>query len=464
MDEVIMDRKGQILLFSVMVFATFLDGLDGTIVSVVLPEMAVFFNISAASSAWVITSYFTVMTGLVLVFGKMCDYGATRMVLIFGLMTFVVGSLLCGLSVSFSMLIISRILQGIGAAMLASSSVMLAVKYLPRNLLALGLVATTAGESIGSMFGPFLGGMINLYLSWEWIFFINVPIGVVALLIVSRILPRGRYEGIPHFDLKGTVIMMVLVVVGLLTIETVSSEGIDMNTVILLITTVALLHLFIRSCKNAKNPIIDLSIFKHKDLDACVISYTMVVMCGMGCVYIVPFYLSDILGYNTLENGLLMSISGVVTLLMCLKAGKWIINYGYRPFAIFGCVIVLLLSAFLLFVDLSPLPIIIICMVLLGILWGLGDASLASRAINIVPDSQRGTCSTIIVFFGYLAVTIGTAMYAAMFNMGSGSPGKAISELGPDAFMNGFMFTMIFGIVLSIIALIMSIHVRNDPV
>lgn len=449
-------------LFMVIVFATFMDGLDGTIVSVVLPDMAAFFDISTGDSSWVITIYFLMMAGLILIFGKICDRGAIRMVLLSGLFTFTLGALLSGMSVSFAMLLIARGIQGVGAAMLASSSIMLAVKYLPKRIVAMGIVAATAGESVGSVFGPVLGGIISEALTWEWIFYINVPVGIIALAVIWRVIPKDTFQGFKGFDIVGSVLLFISMVCGLYCMEYASTEGMDLHSCILVVVFAATLVLFAFRSVRVEDPVINPRLFKTWKMNASLVTYVIVIMCGMGVMYLLPFYITKVMGYSTMESGLLIFIPGFVTLIMCLKVGGWVVKYGSRPFVILSCVTLIALSLALVFVEASPLPLLLFSLVLLGFLWGFGDPSLCSRIINLAADEDRGACSSLSTFIGYLSVTVGTAFYSVMFDIGSGAPTESIVLLSPEEFMAGFILAMAVGAVLCVVALILAVIVRDD--
>ena len=176
------------LLFATIALAAFVDGLDGTIVTTVLPEIAEDLGIGAADSSWVITIYFLMMAGLILIFGKISDRGALKAVIVGGFAVFGIGSLLCAFSDSFWTMLAFRALQGVGGGMLSASGIMIAVKHLPKGLTALGLSISVLGYSVGGALGPVLGGVLTESLDWGWIFLFNVPIGVAGAFLAPFML------------------------------------------------------------------------------------------------------------------------------------------------------------------------------------------------------------------------------------------------------------------------------------
>ena len=186
MDNVIEDPRRQWLLLVVIALALFLDGLDGTIVNVVLPDIAADMNIGLGTTSWVVTVYFLVMAGLILVIGKIADSGAIKRLFVSGLLIFALSSLACGLSFSLEVLLVFRAVQGVGAAMMATTAFMVCVKFLPRRMTAFALSVSILGTSLGAAVGPTLGSVLAEMMSWHLVFFINVPIGIVAAAIAVR--------------------------------------------------------------------------------------------------------------------------------------------------------------------------------------------------------------------------------------------------------------------------------------
>ena len=157
-------KSGTFILIT-MVLGMFLDGMDGTIVNIALPDISAEFGVDPGLSSWVITIYFLTMSGLILMFGKLSDCGVIKRVLIGGFLIFSIASLACGLSQSMWMLLAFRAIQGIGASMLAASCILLVVKFLPSNRTAFGLSVGLVGYFIGAALGPVFGGFLTQMLS-----------------------------------------------------------------------------------------------------------------------------------------------------------------------------------------------------------------------------------------------------------------------------------------------------------
>ena len=196
----ITDPRHQRLLLGAAALGILMDGIDGSIVNVALPTIASAFNTDTGTVAWVIITYLLMMAGLVLVVGNIADRGAMQRLFILGLVLFTIGSAACGLSPTLTVLLAARVVQGIGAAMIAAVAPLLCVRYLPSGMLGAAMGVLAASSSIGFAAGPALGGLITHVLSWHWIFLINIPIGLCGIVLAARVIPAD----IPATDARKT--------------------------------------------------------------------------------------------------------------------------------------------------------------------------------------------------------------------------------------------------------------------
>ncbi|MEA5037117.1 MAG: MFS transporter [Methanocorpusculum sp.] len=205
MTKIIVDPFRQKLLLIAVGIAVFMDALDGSVVNIALPVIAAEFGTDAGTISWVSAAYLVTVAGLILIFGKFADRGYVKIFFIIGFILFTAGSIACGLSADLTLLIISRVIQGAGAAMLAAAAPMLCVKFLPASMLGVSMGVLTAASSVGFAVGPAIGGVITHFLSWHWIFFINIPIGIFAVLFALRIIPRATVPVHERVDLTGAL-------------------------------------------------------------------------------------------------------------------------------------------------------------------------------------------------------------------------------------------------------------------
>ena len=459
-DMILQDRRAQIMLFAVIAIGTFLDWLDGTIVTVALPEIAASFSMSASDVSWIVTVYYLTMAGLILVFGKISDSGHIRGVIIWGFTIFTSGSLMCALSWSYEMLLVFRAIQGLGSAMLASSCLMLVVKFLPPGMIAFGMSLSVLGGSLGSALGPVIGGILTEMLSWHWIFLINVPIGIISIILSIRVVPSLELDAERRFDYVGSCFLFIFLATVLFVVESSSTHGISSTSLIILAVSVVFLVLFYLREKKIDYPVIRLDVFRNHGLVIVAVVYMLVNAYYMGLMYILPFFFTVELGMNTMGSGMMMLVQAVTMLVLCLFIGKAVDRRGWKLFTL-AAVACMVISALFFIVSDAETGIImpVIGLVVMGLVFALGGSSLTASAIDQVPEEYHGFTSAFMSFIIYLGAAIGTTLYSAMFNIGSGVPGVSIENLLPVDFMEGYVFVMTVTMVLGFISIALMVWV-----
>ena len=461
MDNVIEDPKRQWLLLVVIALALFLDGLDGTIVNVVLPDIAADMNIGLGTTSWVVTVYFLVMAGLILVIGKIADSGAIKRLFVSGLLIFALSSLACGLSFSLEVLLVFRAVQGVGAAMMATTAFMVCVKFLPRRMTAFALSVSILGTSLGAAVGPTLGSVLAEMMSWHLVFFINVPIGIVAAAIAVRAVPKDTGFQSPGFDVRGAALLFVMMVTGLYVVESSPSHGFDTLSAACLAVCIVCLALFVMAERRSADPVLKLYLFRYPRLVAAIIALILINLCYMGCLYLLPFYLQIEMGLDTIGSGLYLLIPAVATLVFCLWIGKLADRMGNRIFVVIGCMCMVFALAMFAVMDVNQTSLLVVGLFLLGTTWGIAGGPIGSRMVENVPDADRPSASSLLSFFIYFGCALGTASFAGLFGFGSGIGGADISSTDPATFLEGFGFAMMFGVLFAVVALVLSAAVRE---
>lgn len=461
MENVIEDHRKQWLLLVVVALALFLDGLDGTIVNVVLPDIAEDMSIGLGTTSWVVTVYFLVMAGLILVIGKIADSGAIKRLFVAGLLVFSFSSLACGLLFSLEMLLVFRAVQGLGAAMMATTAFMVCVKFLPRRMTAFALSVSILGTSLGAAVGPTLGSVLAEMMSWHLVFFINVPIGIVAAVIATHAIPKDTGFSSTGFDVKGAVLLFLAMVTGLYVVESSPSHGFTTFSIVCLVVCLVCLALFVLVERRSYDPVLKLYLFRYPKLVAAIVALIFINLCYMGCLYLLPFYLQIEMGLDTIGSGLYLLIPAVATLVFCLWVGKKADEIGNRPFVIAGCLCMVVALAMFALMDVSQTWLLLIGLFLLGTTWGLAGGPIGNRMVENVPDKDRASASSLLSFFIYFGCALGTATFAGLFGFGSGIGSADISSTDPVTFLEGFGFAMVFGVAFSAIALILSAVVRE---
>jgi EmrB/QacA subfamily drug resistance transporter len=286
--------------------AQFMVILDATIVNVALPSIERDLNFTAASLQWVINSYTLVFGGFLLLGGRAADLIGRKKIFLAGVVVFSAASLLNGLSQSSGMLVAFRGLQGLGAALVSPAALSIITTSFAEGAerqKALGIWGAIAAG--GGAFGLLLGGILTDSLSWEWIFFVNVPIGIIAAILSARLIPESRARGrTGSFDLAGAVSVTAGLIVLVYAIVKAQSWGWgSARTLGLAAVAVALLVAFVVIERRTRGPLVRLSIFRIRSISGA--NLVMVVVAGglFALFFFSSLYVQQILGYSPLKAG-----------------------------------------------------------------------------------------------------------------------------------------------------------------
>ncbi len=455
--------RSEKLLLLIVAIAIFLDGMDGSIVNIALPTIALSLGTDTASASWVTVAYFMVLAGLILLFGRISDMGAVKKVFIYGFSIFTIASLFCGISNSLIMLLISRVIQGIGAAMLAAASPMLCVKYVSLKKLGFALSVITFGSAIGYSLGPPLGGILTDFLSWHWIFLINIPIGLIAIPLAFYAVPKdGAIEKRP-IDLTGATLLFFAIALGIFTLEISGDPKNTIYTIIATFTCLTILTIFVIHELRSRQPMIDVRIFRSLRFSSAFMANMTLNITYMGIFYLLPFYMSLCLGFTASYSALYLLVPSVITAVICLPFGKLSDRLGRRWFAVIACIVMLSYNVILWFmVPDNGHWILIPVMILMGLCWGISGGPMGSRVVEHAPEGHGGMGSSMMSLSLYLGFGVGTALFAAIFSIASGSPGKSFSLLSIPEFTSGFSIAVLAAILTSIMAIVLSYVVKDS--
>ena len=463
---IIADPFRQKLLLAAIALGVVMDGIDGSIVNVALPTIAAYFDTDTGTIAWVIITYLLMMAGLLLVFGKIADRGHAKKLFLLGFVIFTLGSAACGVSPTLEILLAARLVQGTGAAMIAAVAPLLCIRNLPGEMLgmALGVIAATA--SIGFAAGPAIGGILTQYLSWHWIFLVNIPIGILGIFFAARVIPVDDPEDhTAPFDYPGALTLFGAMAFCTFVLEEVAVRGIT-DPLILTGGALCLLcsGLFVTRELNTPTPLLTIRIFLQWQFTAVLVSFLLVNIIFMGVIYLLPFYLTREMQFDLATTGLYLLIPPAVIAILSIPFGQWSDRFGRRAFVVAACGLIVLYSA--LFAILSPgsgIVPLLAGLILMGAAFGIAAGPGSSRIIESAPDGEEGTGSSLMVTTIYFGGVLGTAIYAALFTFTTAGTGGTVpfTSLDSATFLNGFHVTMAAGLGLSFIPLMLSATVPD---
>ncbi len=450
------------IIFSVVAMCTFMSTLDSSIVNVALPVITKSFNSGLNTAQWVITAYLLTISCLLPIFGRAGDMYGQRKILTLGMGVFIAGSSLCGLSVSIWMLIASRVVQAVGAAMMMSNGpgIIAAAFPLKERGRALGAIGTVV--AIGSITGPGLGGIITGISGWEMIFFINIPVGVAAIIMGRMLLPKGINRN-ETFDFAGSILFALSI--GSLLLALSSSKRGDWNsfyTIASLITGMTSIILFVYTEKKVRHPMLDLALFRNRPFLFGNISGLLSFMAMFTNAVLLPFFLSNIKNLPPSQVGLIITPFPLVLGITAPVSGY--MSERIRAVYLTTTGLCITGTGLLLMSRIAPdTPVITIALIqaLMGFGSGLFQSPNNNSVISSVPREKTGTAGGIGALMRNLGMVIGTASAVTIFESQRTGYLAALSAPGipqkTAAFIHGFHSAIIFGAVIAFAAALISL-------
>ncbi len=417
---------------SVTTIGALMAAIDSTIVILGLPDMMVKLHADLIEMIWVIMGYILVSTVFLLTFGRVADmFGRVRMYNL-GFVVFTIGSALCGISQDATQLILFRLVQGSGAAMMVVNSVAILTEVFPAHERgrALGINAVTF--SIGGVLGPILGGLILTFADWRWIFFINVPIGIFGALWGYRALREmSKRKAGERFDLIGAGSFSL----GLTALLIALTLGIEFSWTSLPILSLFVLFVVMMAAflwweSRAPSPVLDLALFKNRVYNFSVLAAMMQALAMFAVNFLVVFYLQGVRGYDALTAALLLIPLPLVSSVVAPAGGILADRIGARIPATIG---LLLQGAALIWLmqlgPTTPYWQIAVGLALLGLGGGLFYPPNTSAAMNAAPSNRLGVASA----------TLATLRQAGMVTSFALSLAVAAGSLPRDVMMQLFV-------------------------
>jgi EmrB/QacA subfamily drug resistance transporter len=328
---------------SVVVLGTVMSILDTTVVNVAINTLSLDFHAPLTTIQWVATGYTLALAAVIPLSGWIADRFGTKRLYMTSIALFMCGSMLSGLSWSADSLIFFRVLQGLGGGMIMPAGMTILTRAAgPQRI---GRVMSVIGVPmlLGPIIGPILGGWLVADVSWRWIFFINVPIGIAALFLAARILPRDVPQKEQHLDLVDFFLLspgLALVIYGLA--ETNSAGGFGSAKVLVpLFAGLVLLAAFVWHALRTKFPLIDLRLFKNRTFSTSSVTLILVAISVFGSFLLLPLYFQAVRGESALQAGLLLAPQGFGAMLAMPLAGQLSDRTGSGRIVPFGLVAII---------------------------------------------------------------------------------------------------------------------------
>ncbi len=438
-----------------------LSSLGTSIANVSLPTLALAFGASFQQVQWIVLAYLLAITTLIVSVGRLGDLTGRRRLLLAGIVLFTMASMLCGVAPTLWLLIAARALQGIGAAVMMALTLALVGETVPKDKTgsAMGLLGTMS--AVGTALGPTLGGVLIAGLGWPTIFFVNVPLGILTLVLNYRYLPVDRRQtqaASVGFDHVGTLLLAVALVAYALAMTTGHGTFGPLN-VALLFTTVLGVGLFALAEFRAAAPLIQLAMFRNPVLRAGFAMSALVTTVVMATLVVGPFYLAGALALNAADVGLVMSSGPIVAALTGMPAGRVVDRFGAHRMTIAGLVAMATGSSVLPLLPTSfGIPAYVVPLVAITAGYALFQAANNTAVMVDIRPDQRGVVSGILNLSRNLGLITGASVMGAVFTRAAATP--SIMTARPDAVATGMRVTFTVAAALIFIALAIAVASR----
>ena len=415
-------------------FGLFMIMLDNTVVNVALPSIQRDLHIGLSELEWIVTGYALTFASLMLIGGKMADAYGRRLIFVVGIAVFTLASLWCGLATSGQMLIVARIVQGAGAALMNPATLsIIAATFPPRQRgTAIGIWAGVSALALA--IGPLVGGLITEHLTWNWIFFVNVPVGILGVAASFLFIDESRDETHERLDLPGLATSALGLFALTYALIEANNYGWSSPRIVgsFVLAAVSLVS-FILLEQRQHAPMLPLELFRNRTYTGANTVILLVALAMFGVFFFVSLYMQNILGYSAVQAGAAFLPMTVLIILIAPIAGRMTDRIGSRWFMTGGMILIAIqlvyfsrLGSDASFWELLPAMII----------GGVGMASTmtpsTAAATRSVPVDKAGVGSAVLNAFRQVGGTMGVAIMGAIMVHQAGG------ERTVDAFMNGF--------------------------
>jgi EmrB/QacA subfamily drug resistance transporter len=397
------------LALAVLCAASLMVVLDSSIVAVALPAIQADLGFTAAGLAWVVTAYLVAFGGLLLISGRLGDLLGRRRVFLGGLGLFTVASLIAGLASDAGVLIVSRFAQGVGGALASAVVLGMIVTMYPEpraRARAIGVYSFT--QAAGASIGLIAGGALTQALSWHWTFYVNLPIGVVALVLAVRVVEADRGPGLrAGLDVPGAVLVTAAVMLGV--------YGISSSAWGALAAAAGLLAAFVVRQAKARTPLLPLRLFRIRAVAGANVVMVLMVAGMLGFQFVTALYLQQVLGLDALRTGVaFLPVPLVIAVASLGFAEKLAARFGPRTVLLSGLSLVIVGLLLLTQVSGGYFTGVLPPLLLMGLGAGAAIPALMGLAMSDVADGDAGVASGLITTTQQVGAAVGTAVLASV--------------------------------------------------
>jgi EmrB/QacA subfamily drug resistance transporter len=459
------DSRVNYLLLTTALLGTFFSGTATRIVAISMPTVAQSLGTDLLGVSWALLSYQLSNIGLSVIFGRISDLWGREKMFALGFLVFAVSSLLCGFSQTVLQLIVARFVQGVGGAMLQSSSRALASESVTEDLAGRAQGYMTTAHHTGFILGPSIGGLMIDYFSWRWSFFLLAPIGFGGMLLALMNMKRRQVapqHAIGSIDYLGAALLFAITTTLVFIFDRRTHQLIGSSTKFFLFAVfIASLAAFLAHESRARSPFVNLELFKIRRFSCSVVSLLVVSICYALTGFLMPFYLQDILRLTPTQVGILFMAPSILTVALAPVSGFMTDRLGPRIPATVGVVfmIISLVAGGMLRTDshwLLPAMLIVVGAITNGIF----NPANSTAMISMMPKEHRGFASAMNhVTFGFgnvLGVALGGLSMSLAFEFHTGIKAATLTAENPAGFVAALNTTFMAAILICVLGIFTS--------
>lgn len=427
-------QKKKVTIMIALMAAMFFAAINQTIVSTAMPRIIAILG-GIEYYTWVITIYLLTSTIATVLVGKLSDIYGRKPFLLFGIVLFIIGAFLCGTSTTVFQLITYRGIQGVGGGILMSATVTaVGDLFAPRERAKwTGIMMAIFGFS--SVIGPTLGGFMVDHIAWKWIFWIFLPLGVVAFGMIWSMFPKTQRKVTEKIDYLGSLFLSLTIIALLLGFSWAGTkyEWASVEIISLFASAIVLLIIFLMIERKAKSPVLPLSMFKNSIVTVSN-SIGFLMNAGMmGAMMYLPFFVQGVLGISPTKSGFVNMPMSIAMIVLSTMSGRWISKSGkYKRFALAG--MPFMVAGMLMMSFMNNVGVAVASMIVFGIGLGISMPVFTLTVQNAVKPTELGVATATATLFRNLGGTIGIAVMGTVMNstMTSKLEAAVAGGKGPD--------------------------------
>ncbi|MDP4093224.1 MAG: MFS transporter [Bacillota bacterium] len=412
-------KTKNILGFIAILLGTFISQIDSTIVNIASPTIGAYMNSSIKTTSWIASIYALALGVLLITASKIADQFGRKKFFLYGIIIFCLSSIFCATSSSIGMLIFFRALQGVGAAILTPIVIPMAVNIFGSNKNALLSAAFGGTSAFAASLGGPVGGFLTQYLSWKWIFLINVPICIAAFIITLFCIKESYDETTSKkIDFKGNLLLTAGLFLLVFSLIKATDYGIGSPSIISMFAgSLVLLAAFFYTEKRVKAPMLDLKLFTERNYRNSTICVMFLGLALAPSMFLINYFMNNILGYNSLKTGITICSMALTCMIVSIITPMFYKKAGYRKFNIIS-MLAFIGGNFLLSTitpNSSQMQIVLFLMIL-GIAMGCGAPALIGGSLRYLKDEKIGIASGVINMSRQIGVLLGIAIFVSVLN------------------------------------------------